>query len=99
MTIFNSISDELHATQQAAEELLFDIASSELPPSDHDLLRLEKLASSCARLAFPNGLTSSLSPSAYNLITWCDHLNDPVWKADFLKALQNSPLQSPWPAA
>ena len=95
MTIFNSASDELHATQKAAEELLSAIASSGSHPSDHDLLRLEKFASSCSRLAFPNDLTSSLSPCVYNLITWCDHLDDPLWKANFLKALLTSPLQSP----
>ena len=96
MAEFESPTQELTATQLAAEQLLREIAAAGVPPDERLLSRLEKLATSCARLAYGNGLASSLSHSVTSLITWCDHLDDAQWKAQFAEALKSHPLRSPW---
>jgi len=97
VTVFSSPAEELTATQVATDELLKEIAASEAPVSETVLIRLENLANACARLAYPNDLP--LSVVAHNLITWCDHLNEPVWKSEFISALNVYPLGAPWPRA
>ena len=92
---FDSITQELAATQQATEELLREVAAAG-GPDEHALVRLDKLATACARLACGNGLASLLSDSVNSLITWCDHLDDVEWKAKFALALKGYPLRSPW---
>jgi hypothetical protein len=94
MTVFESVKAELDATQQAADQLLQTVASDGL--NANSMVRLEKLATACARLAFPNGL--SLTTNVHNLIAWCDHLDEESWKAGFADALRVYPLISPWDA-
>lgn len=96
MVIFQSPAHELAETQLAVEELLQEVAATSTPPSEHTLKRLDKLASACARLAYTNGLATSLSDNVQNLIAWCDHLDDTQWKARFVAALKSYPLRSPW---
>ena len=90
---FESVAHELAETQLAIDELLQKVAATGVRPTDRDLLRLEKLAIACARLAYPNALP--LSDNANALITWHDHLDDDEWKAGFLNALKSYPLCSP----
>ena|SRR4249919_1968076 len=93
---FESPAQELAVTQQVAEDLLRSVAASGVTPDTHTISRLEKLAASCARLAYPNGLTAQLSDNVESLIRWCDHLDDPEWTANFALALKTYPLRSPW---
>ena len=93
---FESLTQELAATQRAAEDLLQEIAGADGPPNDHLLVRLDKLAAACAKLAYGNGLASELSDNVSSLIAWCDHLNDTEWKAKFALALKSYPLHHPW---
>jgi hypothetical protein len=95
MVIFQSPAHELAETQLATEELLHEVAAAAAPPSEHTLSRLDKLASACARLAYTNSLAAPLSDDVHNLIVWCDHLDDPQWKAQFVAALKSYPLRSP----
>lgn len=94
MAVFESIEEELNATQRATEELLQQVASDGVDA--HSLVRLEKLATVCARLAYSNGLR--LQTNVHNLIAWCDHLDNEPWKTDFVDALRTYPLVSPWDA-
>jgi len=93
MAVFESAAHELAETQLATDELLQLVAAVGVRPTERDLLRLEKLATACARLAYPNALP--LSDNAHALITWHDHLDDVQWKACFLEALKSYPLRSP----
>jgi len=93
---FETPAQELAATQAAAEELLQSIAVAGSTPDAHMVDRLDRLAGACARLAYPNGLASSLSDNVHFLIAWCDHLDDPAWTANFMLALKSYPLRSPW---
>lgn len=92
MTYFATAADELAATQAATEELLDEIASSIAPVSEHTVQRLERLAACCARLAYGNKLGELLSPSVEHLIAWCDHTNEPRYRAAFVRALRVRPL-------
>ena len=92
---FETPSQELAATQEATEELLQSVAATGSIPDAHTVDRLERLAAACARLAYPNGLASSLSDNVHFLIAWCDHLDDPEWAANFMLALKSYPLRSP----
>jgi hypothetical protein len=92
---FESITQELAATQQATEELLREVAAAD-GPDEHAFIRLDKLATACAKLAYGNGLASLLSDNVISLIAWCDHLDDSEWKAKFASALKSYPLRSPW---
>jgi hypothetical protein len=94
VVMFESVAHELAETQLALDELLQKLAAGGGPPTDHELLRLEKLASACAKLAYPNALT--LADNADALITWCDHLDEFEWKVNFLEALKSYPLRAPW---
>ena len=94
MTYFLSPAEELQSTQAALDELLREIAATQVPISEHIISRLEKLANACSRLAYPNNLP--LSEAAHNLITWCDHLNELAWRAGFTEALKSYPLRAPW---
>jgi hypothetical protein len=87
---------EFLAIQAAAEELLDQIAKSEIETNEHTLLRLEKLATAGAKLAYGGGCLEQESEQMHNLVAWCDHLDDREWKAAFLQALQQVPLCSPW---
>ena len=91
-----SLSQELAATQQAAEDLLRSIAAGDVTLDTHSISRLDKLAVACARLAYANGLITQLSDNVESLIRWCDHLDDPGLTADFVRALKTFPLRSPW---
>src|SRR5690349_16877806 len=93
---FDSPAQDLAATREATETLLRSVAASGDTPDARTIDRLEKLAAACGRLAYPNGLASSLTESVHFLIAWCDHLDDPEWTANFILALQNYPLRSPW---
>jgi len=92
---FESIAQELAVTQQATEGLLRAVAAAGVLADDHTLVRLDKLATACARLAYGNGLTAALSDNVSSLIAWCDHLDDAEWKAKFASALKSYPLRSP----
>ena len=94
MAIFSSIEAELEVTQQAAEDLLQSVAIAWADA--YSVMRLEKLASACARLAYSNGL--DLRSNVHNLVAWCDHLDDKTWMATFEQALRAYPLASPWEA-
>jgi hypothetical protein len=93
---FETPAQELVATQEATEELLQSVAATGGTPDAHTISRLDRLAATCARLAYPNGLTASLSDNVHFLIAWCDHLDDPKWRANFMLALKSYPLRSPW---
>jgi hypothetical protein len=93
---FETPAQELAATQEAIEELLQSVAAAGGIPGAHTISRLDGLAATCARLAYPNGLTASLSDNVHFLIAWCDHLDDPEWRANFMLALMSYPLRSPW---
>ncbi len=95
MTYFATVQDELLESQRAAEELLAELALSGIEATDHSVARLDRLASSCAKLAYGNNLASLLTPSVHNLIAWCDHLDQPSWRSNFLQALKANPLVSP----
>jgi hypothetical protein len=95
MTYFATPQDELLETQRATEQLLAELALSELEATDHSVARLDRLASSCAKLAYGNNLNSMLTSNVHNLITWCDHLDQPSWRSNFLQALKANPLVSP----
>jgi hypothetical protein len=96
MTVFADWKEELKATQAAAEELMRQIASGPEAPDQQALQRLERLATTCARLAFGAGEPSILSQPVYNLVNWCDHLDDPHWRSEFIVALRSYPLGAPW---
>ena len=96
MDSFADWKEELAATQVAAEDLLRKIAAGAATPDEHTLSQLEKLATACARLAYGANSPGSLTDAVQNLVTWCDHLNEPAWRASFITALQNYPLGSPW---
>ena len=95
MTYFATPKDELLETQNAAEQLLAELAVSGIEVTDHSVARLDRLASTCAKLAYGNKLNSLLSSNVHNLIAWCDHIDQPSWRENFLKALKASPLVSP----
>ena len=95
MTQFRSPREEFLETQRAAEELLISISLVQ-KVSEHELDRLDKLAVSCSKLCYSNGLTNDLSKEIHNLIAWCDHLDNPTIKEDFRNALKATPLKSPW---
>ena len=95
MNVFADWREELMATQDAAEELLQQIADGTTVADTHALNRLDRLSSSCAKLAYGNDSADSLSDSVHNLVAWCDHLDDPMVKAEFLVALLTFPLTSP----
>ena len=92
---FESPTQELVATQQAAEELLLEVAVAGRLADEHMLSRLDKLATACAKLAYGNGLAAALSYNVRSLITWCDHLDETEWKAEFALALKSYPLRAP----
>jgi hypothetical protein len=94
MTPFDSPAHELAITEQATEKLLHEIATGAVSMNEHTLFRLEKLAAACARLAFKNDLI--LGAASHSLVTWCDHLDDQQWKANFFNALKVYPLKKPW---
>ena len=96
MVLFSDWKEELSATQAAAEDLLQQVAATATPPNEHTLMRLDKLASACARLAYGSNAPSSLTEPVHNLIAWCDHLNEPGWRTKFIAALKSYPLSSPW---
>jgi hypothetical protein len=96
MVIFANWKEELAATQSAADELMQQIAAGTVASDEHTLTRLEKLATACARLAYGANSPASLTEPVHNLVTWCDHLNEPTWRASFITALQSYPLGSPW---
>ena len=96
MTFFASSHEELTATQSAAEELLQEIAAGTTPLDEHSLMRLDKLATACAKLAYGSNSPGILSETVQNLIAWCDHLNEQEWRESFILALRNAPLGSPW---
>ncbi len=87
---------EFVAIQVAAEELLSKIARSEIEADENTLLRLEKLASAGAKLAYGSGCLELETEQMHNLVAWCDHLDEKNWKEAFIKALTKSPLCSPW---
>ena len=93
---FETPAQELAATQEATEELLQFVAGAGGTPDAHTLSRLDKLAATCGRLAYPNGLAASLSDSVSALIAWRDHLDNPECAANFMSALKRYPLRSPW---
>jgi hypothetical protein len=93
---FETPAQELAATQEATEELLQSVAAIGSAPDAHTIDRLERLAGACALLAYSNGLAASLSDNVHFLISWCDHLDDPQWTANFMLALKSYPLRSPW---
>jgi hypothetical protein len=93
-TYFETPAQELAATQAATVELLQSVAASGETPDTHTIYRLNRLAATCARLAFSNELP--LGESVRALITWCDHLDDSEWTANFMLALKRYPLQAPW---
>jgi len=95
MTYFATPKDELLETQNAAEKLLAELALSGVEATDHSVARLDRLASACARLAYGNKLNSLLTSNVHNLIAWCDHIDQPSWRVNFLQALKASPLVSP----
>ena len=84
------------ALQAAAEELLAEIARGAVRLDEHVISRLDKLASDGARLAYGQGCLELESQEMHNLVAWCDHLDEPAWKAEFIAALRSSPLRSPW---
>jgi len=89
-------NDQLAVAIQAAEALLKQIAASGKFADRQLISQLEELAMTCARLAFTLDLTSTLTDSVYNLITWCDHLDDKEWTEKFVYALRAYPLAHPW---
>ena len=95
MVSFASWRDELVATQNAAEKLLQEIAAGAVAVDDHSLERLDRLSTSCAKLAYGNNSAGNLSESIHNLVAWCDHLDDQVTRANFIVALRTFPLSSP----
>ena len=95
MTHFATPKDELLETQNAAEQLLAELAVSGIEATDHSVARLDRLASACAKLAYGNKLDSLLTLNVRNLIAWCDHLDEFSWRVNFLQALKASPLVSP----
>lgn len=96
MQIREETLKEFLAIQAAAEELLGQIAKSEIEANEHTLLRLDKLATAGAKLAYGSGCLKQESEQMHNLVAWCDHLDDHEWKTAFLKALKQVPLCSPW---
>ena len=95
MVSFASWQEELLVTQNSAEQLLHEIAAGVTAADDNSLQRLDRLSTSCAKLAYGNNSAGSLSESIHNLVAWCDHLDDPVTRADFIVALRTIPLRSP----
>jgi hypothetical protein len=87
---------EFIAIQNAAEELLLQIARAEVEANTYTLSRLDKLTVAGAKLAYSQGCLELLSDQMHNLIAWCDHLDEPEWKSEFINALATTPLQSPW---
>ena len=96
MARFESIAEEFKETQQVALELLQEVSSGQVAVDAHSMLRLNKLAVARARLAYSNGLESSMTDSVRNLIAWCDHLDEPSWRSNFEHAIKNYPLSSPF---
>lgn len=92
----NDDAAEFISIQRAAEDLLREIAASELPPNAHTISRLEKLAAAGAKLAYGSGYIELESEEMHNLIAWCDHLNDAEWRSQFIRTLAASPLRSPF---
>lgn len=90
-----SLAQELAVTQEAADGLLRSVAAAGGTPDAYTMMRLDKLATACARLAYPNGLETSLSDSVRSLIAWCDHLDSSEWTAKFMSALKDYPLRPP----
>ena len=95
MAAFQSVREEFLATQQAAEMLLNELSSGK-EVTESVLDRLDKLSIACANLCYSNDLLSDISDNIENLIKWCDHLDDPKLKEEFIGALKESPLRSPW---
>jgi len=96
MTFFANWKEELTATQLAADELLKQVASGSILIDEQALMRLDKLATTCAKLAYGANSPSSLTETVQNLVTWCDHLNELEWRERFITALRCYPLGSPW---
>ena len=73
MAVFQSAREEFLATQQAAEELLIELANGK-EINQSVLYRLDKLASACSRLCYGNGFESDLSEnilaSLLGVIIW-----------------------------
>ena len=87
---------EFTKTQRAAEELLREVAVAGMIPNPHTIVRLEKLASAVARLAYGRGCMELMSEEMNNLVAWADHLDEPQWQESFMQALLLSPLKSPF---
>ncbi len=96
MTFFATWKEELATTQLAADELLKQVAAGTTPLDEHALMRLDKLAATCAKLAYGANSPGSLIETVQNLVAWCDHLNEPAWRDSFITALHSYPLGSPW---
>ena len=89
-------AQEFLAIQKATEELLREVAASGRDADEHSIVRLHKLATAGAKLAYSQGCLQLESDVMHNLVAWCDHLIEPEWKAQFIQALRTSPLASPW---
>ena len=75
---------------------LLDVISSIGKCTSEDIINLERLASLAAKLAYGNNRPEYISIQMYNLIAWCDHLNDGKWQSQFVKAVLKRPLISPF---
>jgi hypothetical protein len=96
MRPFTDWQEELAFTQAATEELLQEIAMSGAEVDDRTIGRLDRLSTTCARLAFGHNDVEALSPQVYNLLMWCDHLDDTAWRDAFKAALRRQPLVNPF---
>lgn len=97
MTREDLVKDFL-SIQVRAEEILGQIVRNKIEINFHTLLRLEKLSTAGAKLAYGNDCLKYESAQMHNLIAWCDRLDDADWKAEFIQALKHAPLRSPWKA-
>jgi hypothetical protein len=90
------LSAEVQRLDLQAADILRTLTTNPAEPNPETIDDLDRIASAAARLVYGNDRPGLLSERLANLISWCDHLDDPTWTAEFRKALRTEPLRAPW---
>jgi hypothetical protein len=83
--------------QLKVNKLLNKIAKVKCGVSEQEIRDLDYYAVAISKLAYGNNMPELIGSEAYNLIAWCDHIDEPDVLKSFELALRNRPLiQSVW---
>tara|TARA_R110002167_G_scaffold347886_1_gene558921 strand:- start:10938 stop:11303 length:366 start_codon:yes stop_codon:yes gene_type:complete len=95
MNDYEAIEREVKELSTKAKSLLDELASCNKLPTEEQIIDLDWFASKISKLSYGNNRPEFISSEMYNLISWCDHNNEPEIKSKFITALRNRPLKVP----